>query len=93
MRDEAIEFYKKAFGAVEMFRMGEQGKVGHVEMKIGDLVLVHCLRDPKSKIQNPKSKMVSGIGHVNPSSRRRSLVSSCVSSVPQSCARSAASGR
>lgn len=33
----AIEFYKKAFGAVELFRMaGPDGKIGHAEIKIGD---------------------------------------------------------
>lgn len=33
----AIDFYKKAFGAVELFRMGgPDGKVGHAEIKIGD---------------------------------------------------------
>ena len=33
---EAIDFYKKAFGATELFRMEHQGKVGHAEIKIGD---------------------------------------------------------
>ena len=33
---EAMEYYKKAFGAVELFRMEHQGKIGHAEMKIGD---------------------------------------------------------
>lgn len=34
---EAIEFYKKAFGATELFRMPQpDGKVGHAEIKIGD---------------------------------------------------------
>ncbi len=34
---EAIEFYKKAFGAVELFRMnGPDGKVGHAEIRIGN---------------------------------------------------------
>ncbi|MDQ3003507.1 MAG: VOC family protein [Fibrobacterota bacterium] len=34
---EAIEFYKKAFGAVEFFRMPmPDGKVGHAEIQIGD---------------------------------------------------------
>ena len=33
---EAMEYYKNAFGAVELFRMENQGKVGHAEMKIGD---------------------------------------------------------
>ena len=33
----AIEFYKKAFGAVELFRMeAPGGKIGHAEIKIGD---------------------------------------------------------
>jgi PhnB protein len=32
----AIEFYKQAFGAVELFRMGgPDGKIGHAEIKIG----------------------------------------------------------
>ena len=39
---EAIEFYKKAFGAKEMFRMpGPDGKtIGHAELKIGNSVLM-----------------------------------------------------
>jgi len=32
----AMEYYKKAFGAVELFRMEHGGKIGHAEMKIGD---------------------------------------------------------
>jgi PhnB protein len=34
---EAIEFYKKAFGATELFRFPTpDGKIGHAEIKIGD---------------------------------------------------------
>ncbi len=34
---KAIEFYKKAFDAVEMFRLDAPGgRVGHAELKIGD---------------------------------------------------------
>ena len=33
---DAIEYYKKAFGATELFRMDHEGKVGHAELKIGD---------------------------------------------------------
>jgi PhnB protein len=33
---DAMEYYKKAFGAVELFRMEHGGKIGHAEMKIGD---------------------------------------------------------
>lgn len=38
---EAIEFYIRAFGAEELFRMaGEDGKIGHAELKIGSGVLM-----------------------------------------------------
>ncbi len=34
---QAIEYYKKVFGATEIFRMDQpDGKVGHAELKIGD---------------------------------------------------------
>ena len=34
---DAIEFYKKAFGAKELFRFAmPDGKIGHAEIKIGD---------------------------------------------------------
>jgi len=37
---KAIEFYKKAFGAVELMRMpGAGGKIMHAELKIGDSIL------------------------------------------------------
>jgi PhnB protein len=33
----ALDFYQKAFGATELFRMpGPDGKIGHAEIKIGD---------------------------------------------------------
>ena len=38
---EAIEFYKKAFGAEETVRMaGPDGKIMHAEVRIGDSVLM-----------------------------------------------------
>ncbi len=37
----AIDFYAKAFGAVELFRLVEPaGRVGHAEIRIGDSVLM-----------------------------------------------------
>jgi PhnB protein len=34
---EAIEFYKRAFGATEIFRLSHpNGQIGHAEIKIGD---------------------------------------------------------
>lgn len=35
--NQAIDYYKKVFGAKEIFRMGgPDGKVGHAELQIGD---------------------------------------------------------
>lgn len=42
---EAIEFYKRAFGAIELFRMATPGgTIGHAELKIGDSSIM--LADP-----------------------------------------------
>ena len=38
---EAIEFYRKAFGAVELSRMpGSDGKLMHASIRIGDSVIM-----------------------------------------------------
>ncbi len=39
---EAIEFYKKAFGAVELFRLvdPQTGKIGHAELRLGNGLLM-----------------------------------------------------
>ena len=50
---EAIEYYKKAFGAVELFRMEHQGKIGHAEIRIGDSPLM--LADENEQYKGPKS--------------------------------------
>ena len=50
---DAIEFYKKAFGATELFRMEHQGKIGHAEIKIGDSPIMLADEHP-------------GMGHVGP---------------------------
>ncbi|MBA2378117.1 MAG: VOC family protein [Blastocatellia bacterium] len=38
--DAAIDFYKRAFGAEELYRVGEPGKVGHAEIKIGKAIIM-----------------------------------------------------
>jgi PhnB protein len=44
----AIEFYKKVFGATELFRIsGPDGKVGHAELKIGDSVVMLADESPQ----------------------------------------------
>jgi PhnB protein len=39
---KAIEFYKKAFGAVELFRFEAGGSIPHAEIQIGDTVIGLC---------------------------------------------------
>jgi len=48
---EAIEFYKKAFGAEELYRMnGRDGNtVMHAELKIGDSMFMLCDESPYMK--------------------------------------------
>ncbi|HEU4389453.1 MAG TPA: VOC family protein [Blastocatellia bacterium] len=52
----AIEFYKKAFGAVELFRLTENGgRLGHAEIKIGDAVIMLSDEYPEAGVRSPKS--------------------------------------
>jgi PhnB protein len=52
---EAIEFYKKAFGAVEIMRMaGPDGQIGHAEIKIGDSHIMLSDEHPKMGIHSPQ---------------------------------------
>lgn len=36
----AMDFYKRAFGAVELFRIGSDEMIGHAEMKIGNAIFM-----------------------------------------------------
>ena len=50
----AIEFYKKAFGATETFRMAQpDGRVGHAELKIGDSVFMLADEFPEMGVKSP----------------------------------------
>jgi PhnB protein len=52
----AIDFYKQAFGAVELMRMaGPDGKVGHAEVRIGKAMLMIADEHPEMDFQSPKS--------------------------------------
>lgn len=52
---EAIEFYKRAFGATERMRMAmPDGKIGHAELDIGDSVVMLNDAFPQSSVQSPK---------------------------------------
>ena len=52
---EAIDFYKKAFGATELFRMEHQGKIGHAEIKIGDSPVMLSDEHPEMGYKGAKS--------------------------------------
>lgn len=38
--ESAIDFYTRAFGATELFRIGEPGMVGHAELKISNSIIM-----------------------------------------------------
>ena len=52
---EAIEYYKKAFGAKERVRMETpDGKIGHAELEIGDSLVMLSDAFPQSSTRPPK---------------------------------------
>jgi PhnB protein len=59
---DAIEFYKKAFGATELFRMDHEGKVGHAEIKIGDSPIMLSDEHPEMGYLSPKTLGGSPVG-------------------------------
>ena len=52
----AIEFYKKAFGATELFRMAQpDGRIGHAEIKIGNSPIMLADEFPEMGARSPQS--------------------------------------
>ena len=52
----AIEFYRNAFGAIELFRMPDpSGRIGHAELKIGDSVVMLADEHPELGYLGPQS--------------------------------------
>jgi PhnB protein len=52
---QAIDFYKKAFGATEVMRMnGPDGKISHAEIKIGDSIIMLGSAPPNSDVKAPQ---------------------------------------
>jgi PhnB protein len=53
---KALDFYKQAFGAVELFRMpGPDGHIGHAEIKIGDSPVMLADEMPQMGFRGPKA--------------------------------------
>lgn len=54
---EAIEFYKKVFGAEEASpsMLGPDGKVAHAEIRIGDTIVMLSDEQPDSPTKSPRS--------------------------------------
>jgi PhnB protein len=59
---KALEYYKSAFGATELFRMEHEGKIGHAEMKIGDSPFMLSDEHPEMGYRGPKSLGGSAVG-------------------------------
>jgi PhnB protein len=53
---DAIEFYKKAFGATEVMRMAQpDGRIGHAELRIGDSLVMLADEFPEMDFRSPRS--------------------------------------
>lgn len=60
---EAIEFYKRAFGATELFRLvAPSGAIGHAEIKIGDSPVMLAEECSEGAFRSPQSLAGSSIG-------------------------------
>ncbi len=59
---KALEYYKKAFGAIELFRMEHNGKIGHAEIKIGDSPIMLADEFPEMDFLSPVTLGGSPVG-------------------------------
>ena len=53
--EAAIDFYKRAFGAEELYRIGQPGMVGHAEMKIGKAIFMLADEFPHMNAVSPET--------------------------------------
>jgi len=51
----AIDFYSKAFGAKELYRMDDNGKIGHAEIQIGDSRIMLADEYPDMGARSPRA--------------------------------------
>jgi len=58
----AIDFYKRAFGATEVMRMpSPDGTIGHAELKIGDSMIMLADEHPQMGYRSPQSLGGTGV--------------------------------
>jgi len=58
----ALEFYKRAFGATELFRMPTpDGRIGHAEIRIGDSAVMLADEYPEMGHHSPQSLGGAGV--------------------------------
>jgi PhnB protein len=59
----AIDFYKQAFGAIEIMRMPmPNGKLGHAEIKIGDSIIMLADEVPEMGHKGPQTLGGTSVG-------------------------------
>jgi PhnB protein len=62
---QAIDFYRRAFGAEEIMRMnGPHGTVSHAEIKIGDSIIMLAEETPNGGLRSPQSLGGSAVSMV-----------------------------
>ena len=60
---QALEFFKRAFNATELFRMPmPDGRLGHSEFRIGDSILMMADELPDSGVKGPQTLGGTSIG-------------------------------
>lgn len=58
----ALDFYKKAFGAVELMRHEDSGKIGHAEIMIGKSIIMLADEYPEMNFLSPQTLGGSPVG-------------------------------
>ena len=60
---EAIEFYKRAFGATERMRMpAPDGRIAHAELEVGDSIVMLSDPFPQSQVKPPSELGGTSVG-------------------------------
>jgi len=53
--EAAIDFYTRAFGATELYRIGEPGMIGHAELKMGNTIFMLADEHPALDTVGPEA--------------------------------------